>query len=158
MPPCSPSLPRLRTRRFGRQREHAVRSAGIARTPRGRMDGLATTRARGGGCSRPNAHAHAGAQLERLPAAVLALVLCKAGAWRSDAPRGCGADSGGAGSIDSGAATAAWSVCRAWRDVLLTSEHTLAALLLEVHGPRGALLRALLRDAPRLHGFAIARR
>ncbi len=69
--------------------------------------------------------------LPQLPGPLLATVLAKAGAWsppsmslQPNLPSCC-----------------AWQVCREWRDALLDSDLHVACLLVEVHGPRKALVR-----------------
>ena len=78
---------------------------------------------------------------ETLTSDLMGEVLIRAGAWASAQP----SSTAGEASNAEPQRICAWSVCRAWRDCLRRQpplDH-LARLLLEVHGPDQALLRAV---------------
>ncbi len=75
---------------------------------------------------------------------LLAEVLVWAGAWRTP------------GAIWQH--TSAWSVCRAWRDCVREANgQRLARLLVEVHGPEAALIRAVRCTSQVVDGCVLVR-
>ncbi len=82
--------------------------------------------------------------MESLDEFCLAQVLIKTGRWRNPQP-------------PRWRHLSCLGVCRRWRDIMLMSHEHLHALLLEAHGPEGALVQASRCTSQRVDKLALIR-